>query len=153
MDYNNSNKGKGAFWFIFTAVAVGASAYLIHNHYKKKMSSPSIDNLNVAPSFEGKKEVIEEVESENIEQATYEPKRLKTQEIIFENAANSAIEKRLFYCPGMSSQRRDKLLNAIQNLNVNPRFHNEKVKIYNANKQNIKMMEKAIFEWALRNTI
>ena len=146
--------GKITFWFIGGAVVIGTIAYFINKHYKVKMNeTPSIDNDNVAPKFEGiKDEKIHDVVAE--EEIKQEPvkKQPSRQDIFFSNASSETIQKRIVQSFSMDNNRKRRLINAIKNLNSNPTYRNEKIKIYNLSNGDMNYLQKVIFDWAINYT-
>jgi hypothetical protein len=151
----NENKNIGKL-FIGGAIIIIIGCVLLHELLKNKIVKGVEEKPKENESFTGKKdERIIEVNPEEFEEYKKEEKKEPSQaDIIFNNACRDTVRKRIFMAVSMQPQRRKMLINAINNLNCNPEYKSEKMKIYNEAMKNkdYNLMQKLIFDWAIRAT-
>ena len=146
-----AKKGNKAIWFIIGTVIVGTGAFFMVKHYRKKM-------VKQMGTFDNKSELTFNAEPQDVNVETIEqPKPIAQQTVrplskaeqVMDNAIEEVIQHNIVYSAGMSAQRKELMVDALQKLNLDPSLHDAKVRMFNNNRDSFEGMKKALFLYAI----
>lgn len=142
--------GKVIFSFIGCIALIGATSYLVIRHLKKKDKNTTIDK-HVAPSFSMDATEPIKVEAETIEQPQRKEEERTKQDLMFEEACNEMVDKRVTHSMAMSEHKKEKMYNTACELCFNPKYKQDKIRMFNEAMKNkdFNLLQKMIFDWVV----